>query len=118
MAASVLKSERAAQVSLLIIRAFVRLRQILVEHKDLARRIAAIEKEFSHKTAEHEAHIARIYELLDDLMNPPDPPQKTRIGFVSDPTTAVAPHPPRATARKTTNRTPAKSTSSAHRSFA
>lgn len=83
MAASVLHSERAVQVSVLVVRAFVRLRQILAEHRDLARRIEALEREFVHKTDEHEAHIRRIYEILDDLMNPPAPPRKGRIGFVS-----------------------------------
>ena len=82
MAASVLHSERAVQVSLLVVRAFVRLRQILSEHRDLARRIEALEREFVHRTDEHEAHIRRIYEILDDLMNPPAPPKKGRIGFV------------------------------------
>ncbi len=81
MAATVLNSERAVQMSVLVVRAFVRLRQILAEHRDLARRIEALEREFVHKTAEHEAHIAKIYEILDDLMNPPAPPKKGRIGF-------------------------------------
>ncbi len=82
MAASVLKSERAVQVSVLVVRAFVRLRQILSEHRDLARRIEALELEFVHKTNQHEAHIRRIYEILGDLMNPPAPPRKGQIGFV------------------------------------
>jgi hypothetical protein len=81
MAATVLNSERAVQVSVLVVRAFVRLRQILAEHRDLARRIEALEREFTHKTSEHEQHIRRIYEILDDLMNPPAPPKKGRIGF-------------------------------------
>jgi len=82
MAATVLNSERAVQVSVLVVRAFVRLRQILAEHRDLARRIEALEREFVHRTDEHEAHIRRIYDILDDLMNPPAPPRKGRIGFV------------------------------------
>ena len=81
MAATVLKSQRAVQVSVLVVRAFVRLRQIFAEHRDLARRIEALEREFVHKTDEHEAHIRRICEILDDLMNPPAPPRKGRIGF-------------------------------------
>ncbi|MEW6250925.1 MAG: ORF6N domain-containing protein [Planctomycetota bacterium] len=104
MAANVLKSERAAQVSVLIIRAFVRLRQILLDHKDLARRIAEIERELAQiasRSVAHEAHIARINRLLDDLMNPPDPPKKSRIGFISDTTAAATVHPRRAGARKT-----------------
>jgi phage regulator Rha-like protein len=82
MAATVLRSKRAVQVSVLVVRAFVRLRQILAEHHDLARKIEALEREFVHKTDEHEAHIRRIYEILDDLMNPSAPPRKGRIGFV------------------------------------
>jgi hypothetical protein len=82
MAASVLNSERAVQVSLLVVRAFVRLRQILTDHRELARRIENLEREFAHKTEEHEEHIRRIYAILDDLMNPPAPPRKGQIGFL------------------------------------
>jgi hypothetical protein len=81
MAATVLKSPHAVQISVLVVRAFVRLRHILAEHRDLARRIEALEREFTHKTAEHDAHIARIYEIIDDLMDPSAPPRKGRIGF-------------------------------------
>jgi hypothetical protein len=81
MAATVLRSEHAIQISVLVVRAFVRLRHILAEHRELARRIEALEREFTHKTAEHDAHIARIYGIIDDLMNPSAPPKKGRIGF-------------------------------------
>ena len=83
MAATVLNSERAVLMSVLVVRAFVRLRQILGDHSDLARRIEALEHEFVHKTSEHEEHISRIYKILDDLMNPPAAPRKGRIGFVN-----------------------------------
>jgi len=82
MAASVLKSERAIELSVLVVRAFVRLRAILVDHRDLARRIEALEREFVKKSSEHEQHIRQIYEILEDLMHPPAPPKKGRIGFV------------------------------------
>jgi hypothetical protein len=87
MAAAVLNSPRAHQVSILIIRAFVRLRQLLISHADLARRLEALEREFVRKTGAHEEHIRRIYEMLDELMNPPppepepEPPPREPIGF-------------------------------------
>jgi hypothetical protein len=82
MAATVLKSPRAVQVSVLVVRAFVRLRHILAEHRELARRIEALAREFADRTDAHEQHIRRLYDLLDELMNPPPPPRKGRIGFV------------------------------------
>jgi hypothetical protein len=81
MAASVLNSERVVQMSVLVVRAFVRLRQILATHKDLARRIEALERQFTRKTRQHEAHIRRIYELLDEFTNPSPPPAKGHVGF-------------------------------------
>ncbi len=81
MAATVLHSQRAVAVSILVVRAFVRLRQILSAHKDLAERIATLERQFTDKSAEHEAHIRQIYELIDELMTPPPPAGKRRIGF-------------------------------------
>jgi hypothetical protein len=81
MAASMLNSQQAVAVSILVVRAFVRLRQILAAHKDLARRIEALERRFSDRSDEHEAHIRQIYELIDELMNPTAPARKTQIGF-------------------------------------
>lgn len=81
MAASVLSSPQAVAISILVVRAFVRLRYILATHKDLARRIAALERQFTDKSDEHEAHIRQIYALIEELMNPPAPPKKGRIGF-------------------------------------
>ncbi len=89
MAASVLNSPRAVQMSVLVVRAFVRLRQILATHQDLARRLEALEREFVRRTDDHEEHIRRIYKVLDDLMSlpepmePPEPPPKGRIGFTN-----------------------------------
>jgi hypothetical protein len=84
MAAGVLNAPRAVAMSVLIVRAFVRLRRILVSHDELARRLEQLEREFVARSAEHEAHIHRIYEILAELMDPPAPPAKRRIGFVSD----------------------------------
>ena len=81
MLSSVLRSKRAVAVNIEIMRAFVRLRQLLHANHDLARRLDDLVRKFTRRTDEHAAHIARIYELLDALMNPPDPPKKGRIGF-------------------------------------
>lgn len=81
MLSSVLRSKRAVAVNIEIMRAFVRLRQLLHANHDLARRLDDLDRKFTRRTDEHAAHIARIYELLDALMNPPDPPRNGRIGF-------------------------------------
>jgi hypothetical protein len=81
MAAHVLNSPRAVAVSILVVRAFVRLRHILSTHQDLARRIEALERQFKNRSAAHEAHLRQIYGLLEELMSPPPPPKKGRIGF-------------------------------------
>ncbi len=84
MAANVLNSPRAIEVSILVVRAFVRLRRVITTHEDLARRIEQLERQFTHKSAEHDAHIQQIYALLDELMTPPNPPRKPRIGFATE----------------------------------
>ena len=77
MLSSVLKSERAVQMNILIIRAFVRLREILATHKDLARKMQELERQ----QQEHGAQIAAIYNLVEKLMTPPHRPRRP-IGFV------------------------------------
>ena len=81
MLSSVLRSPRAVAVNIEIMRAFVRLRHAIASSDDLARRIEALDGKYDAKTKEHAAHIAQIYELLDELVNPPEPPKKSRIGF-------------------------------------
>ena len=77
MLSSVLRSERAVQVNIAIMRAFVRLRQILATHKDLARKIQSLER----KDAEHDAKFRAVFEAIRELMKPPPAPPKPRIGF-------------------------------------
>ncbi|MHC4442810.1 MAG: ORF6N domain-containing protein [Planctomycetota bacterium] len=84
MAANVLNTARAVEVSILVVRAFVRLRHIIATHKDLAQHIDQLERQFSHKTAEHEAHIRQIYALLEELMVTTNLPKKAPIGFTSE----------------------------------
>lgn len=71
MLSSVLRSDRATQINVAIIRTFIRLRQILTTHKDLAR-----------KVEEHDRQIAVLFDAVKKLLAPPDPPKKNPIGYV------------------------------------
>ena len=81
MLSSVLSSKRAVQVNIAIMRAFVRLREYLATHKDLARELADLKR----TTSEHSAHIQKIYTIIEKLLEPPPVPSKRRIGFQVDP---------------------------------
>lgn len=74
MLSSVLRSKRAVQVNIAIMRAFVRLREILATHKDLARKLEELEKKYDKQ-------FAIVFEAIRKLMTPPEPPPKRRIGF-------------------------------------
>ncbi|MFM9972855.1 MAG: ORF6N domain-containing protein [Burkholderiales bacterium] len=74
--ASVLRSERAVEMSILIVRAFVRLRELLATDKDLATKFEKLERRLDMS----DAAIAELYEMVRQLMTPPDTP-KRRIGF-------------------------------------
>ena len=80
MLSSVLNSERAVQVNIAIMRAFVRLREILALHKDLARRIEALER----KHADHDANIRVLFQTIREYLEAA-PKKSHRIGFKSDP---------------------------------
>ncbi len=73
MLSSVLKSKRAVQVNIEIVRAFVRLRDIMATHKDLARKLEALEKKY-------DAQFKVVFDAIRELMDPPPAP-KRRIGF-------------------------------------
>jgi len=75
MLSSVLRSERAAIVNVAIMRTFVRLRQLLATHKDLAARLAAIEKKYDWQ-------FKVIFDILRQLMEPLPDPTKGPLGFV------------------------------------
>jgi len=75
MLSSVLRSERAAMVNIAIMRTFVRLRQILATHKELAERLAAMEKKYDQR-------FKVVFDILKELMEPPPEPPKRSIGFV------------------------------------
>ena len=73
MLSTVLKSKRAVQVNVEIMRAFVRLRQLLASHKDLARKLVALEKKY-------DSQFRVVFDAIRQLMAPPEPKPR-RIGF-------------------------------------
>jgi len=76
MRSSVLNSERAIQMNILIVRAFVKLREMLATHKDLARKIEDLDR----KQKEHGEQLGAVYSIVKQLISPPVKP-KRRIGF-------------------------------------
>jgi len=79
MLSSVLNSERAIQVNILIMRAFTKLREILLTHKDLALKIEALERKFT----DHDEKIKAIFDAIKQLLEPIPEEAKRRIGFHS-----------------------------------
>lgn len=73
MAANILNSPRAVQMSVFVVRAFVRMRNFLGETQDLARRLNALEKEHNDRQDVHEAAIVSILQRLLDVIDPPLP---------------------------------------------
>jgi hypothetical protein len=73
MLSSVLRSSRAVQVNIAIMRAFVRLRQMLLSNTELARKLAALESKY-------DAQFKVVFDAIRELMLPP-PPSRKRIGF-------------------------------------
>ena len=84
MAAMVLNSPRATEVSIYVVRAFVELRDTLVSHKELAKRLDELESRLERKFTTHDQAIAGILDAIRQLMVPPEPTKKRRIGFVQD----------------------------------
>jgi hypothetical protein len=80
MLSSVLRSDRAIEVNIAIMRAFVRLREIMSTHKDLARKLEELER----KPGEHDQHFQAVFEAIRQLMIPPLAAGKPRIGFLHE----------------------------------
>ena len=76
MLSSVLRSKRAALVNIAIMRAFVRLREMLATNKELAHKMAEMER----KLENHDEHIRSLFQAIRQLMEPPVKP-KPQIGF-------------------------------------
>jgi len=77
MLSSVLNSERAIYVNIQIMRAFVKLRELLLSHKDLAIKLEALERKY----AEHDDKIKAIFAAIKQLLKPPKEKPRRVIGF-------------------------------------
>lgn len=81
MVASVLNTEKAIQVSVFVVRAFIKLREMLATHKELAHKLAELER----KLQSHDESIHSLVVAIRQLMRPPEPelqPPKRRIRFL------------------------------------
>ena len=83
MLASVLNSERAIEMSLSVVRAFVLMREQLATHKELAEKLSELEE----RVAGHDESIKNLFEAIRQLVEPPAPPSKGPIGFMRESTT-------------------------------
>jgi len=77
MLSSVLKSKQAAQVNVEIMRAFVRLRDLIGHNRELARRLNLLESKYDRQ-------FKVVFDAIRELMSPPASAAKRRIGFISD----------------------------------
>ena len=84
MAANILRSDRAIQMSVFVVRAFIRMRQMLIEQQGLVRKLAELEKELTARLDVHEAAITEMLRQIKRLLSPPSEPEppKKRIGFL------------------------------------
>ena len=80
MAASVLNSPRAVEMSVFVVRAFVRLRQVLIEHHELSARLDELEA----RVARHDNTLSTLVATIRQMATPPASPSR-QIGFVVDP---------------------------------
>ena len=84
MLASVLNSRKAVEVSILVVRAFVKLRQLLLSHKQLFEKLREIEMNYE----KHDQHIITLYKAIRELIEPKVKQSKRQIGFrVEEPRT-------------------------------
>ena len=74
MLASVLSSPIAIEASVQVVRTFVKLRQLLASHSDIARKIEALEKKY-------DSQFAVVFKAIRELMEPPEKGRKNKIGF-------------------------------------
>lgn len=77
MAAAVLNSPRAVEVSVFVVRAFVKLRELAMAHKEIGQKLTELE----HKVAGHDQAIAGLIKAIRELMTPLAPKKQRPIGF-------------------------------------
>jgi hypothetical protein len=80
MAASVLNSSRAVEVSVYVVRAFVKLREVLATHKELAQKVAELE----NRVVGHDEDIRALVTAIRKLMQSPKPKKSRPIGFLAN----------------------------------
>jgi hypothetical protein len=80
MAATILSSPRAVEVSVYVVRAFVKLRQFAAAHKDLAAKLDQLER----KVIGHDESIRELVAAIRMLMAPPPEPKRRKIGFARE----------------------------------
>jgi len=79
MLSSVLHSPRAVQVNVAIMRAFVRLREVMATHKELAEKLTELEKKFN----KHDKEIQIVFDTLKKLVAPATAGSRRRIGYIA-----------------------------------
>jgi hypothetical protein len=79
MAATILNSPRAVEVSVFVVRAFVRLSRIATDQRRFALKLAEVESQL----AAHDKNFQMVFAVIKQLMQPPEP-KKKRIGFITD----------------------------------
>lgn len=87
-AANVLASAQAVEMGVYVVRAFVRLREVLASHKELAKRLDDLEQATEALALQHDnfarntrAQLKQVFDAIRELMTPPEPPKRP-IGFV------------------------------------
>ena len=88
-AANVLASVQAVEMGIYVVRAFVKLREAAIEHRDLSRRLDVLEEKTEALAMDHESfsrntrvQLKQVFDAIRELMTPPDPPKRP-IGFVT-----------------------------------
>jgi hypothetical protein len=90
MAATILNSPRATEVSVYVVRAFVRLREVLASNVELAKRLDDLERTTEALAMQHDTfarntrtQLKQVFDAIRELMTPPEPQKKRPIGFIS-----------------------------------
>jgi len=86
MAANILRSSQAEEMSVFVVRAFTKMRTALSDTRELARKLATLEREVKSRLDSHDAAIVDVMQRILDLIDPPEypeppPPPKPKIGF-------------------------------------
>ena len=90
MAATILNSARAIEVSVYVVRAFVKLRELAATHHDLAKQLDALERKAEIMAVQHDSlarntrtQFKQVFDAIRELMAPVEPQKKRPIGFVT-----------------------------------